>query len=250
MGELTTGVPPEAKHNLPHQLSGSRFPTTYAGTFVPGLGRLDGWGTVVPTDGDTGWAKAALFRHTDGSGGDDLIYQNNGDITDCRFIEITSVAGADFGATGIKTDVVLESTSATGVTLDGVRLKDGGVTLLAGGDVLGGGGTKASFVPLAAQQALSGAGAANITSYYTALTNTGADAITLVDAAQIGQLKKIQMIVDPGTDSTLTPSNLSGGTTIVFADVGDYCILIWQGTAWVAIELGNDADGATAPVLA
>ncbi len=117
MGVLTTGVKPESKHNLPNQLSGSRFPTTYAGTFVPGLGRLDGWGTTVPTDGDTGWAKAALFRHTDGSGGDDLIYQNNGTLTSCAFIEITSVAGADFGATGIKGDNVLESTTGSGVTL-------------------------------------------------------------------------------------------------------------------------------------
>ncbi|KKL60372.1 hypothetical protein LCGC14_2206000, partial [marine sediment metagenome] len=49
MPVLTTGVKPESKHNLPDQLSGSRFPTTYAGTFVPGLGRLDGWGTTVPT---------------------------------------------------------------------------------------------------------------------------------------------------------------------------------------------------------
>ncbi len=117
MGVLTTGVKPENKHNLPNQLSGSRFPTTYAGTFVPGLGRLDGWGTVVPTDGDTGWAKAALFRHTDGSDGDDLIYQNNGTLTSCAFIEITSVAGADFGATGLKGDNILESTSGSGVTL-------------------------------------------------------------------------------------------------------------------------------------
>ncbi len=117
MAVLTTGVKPEDKHNLPSQLSGSRFPTTYAGTFVPGLGRLDGWGTSVPTDGDTGWAKAALFRHTDGEDGDDLIYQNNGTLTSCAFIEITSVAGADFGATGLLGDNILESTTGSGVTV-------------------------------------------------------------------------------------------------------------------------------------
>lgn len=122
--------------------------------------------------------------------------------------------------------------------------------VLAGSKIGGAGSTFGVFAPAAAQQALSGAGAVNITTYYTAVTNTGADALTLVDGAVIGQLKKVQMIVDPGTDSTLTPSNLSGGTTIVFADVGDYCLLLWDGTNWVAIELGNDADGATAPVLA
>ncbi len=132
MAKLTTGVPPEAKHNLPAQISGSRFPTTFAGLFVPGLGRLEGWGTAVPTDGDTGWAKSAIFHHTDGSGGDDLIYQNNGSLTSCAFIEITSVAGADFGATGIKSDVVLESTGAAGVTIDGVLHKDNALTAPGG----------------------------------------------------------------------------------------------------------------------
>ena len=101
----------------------------------------------------------------------------------------------------------------------------------------------------AAQQALSGAGALNVTSYYSAWTTTGADAGTLADGTAIGQLKKIQLIVDGG-DGTLTPSNLSGGTTITFADAGDYVVLVWDGTNWIALELGNDADGATAPVVA
>ena len=85
--------------------------------------------------------------------------------------------------------------------------------------------------------------------YYTALTTTGAAAVTLADGARLGQLKKISMIVDAG-DATLTPANLNGGTTIVFADVGDTALLRWDGTGWTAIELSNDADGVTAPVLA
>lgn len=116
--------------------------------------------------------------------------------------------------------------------------------------IVGAGSTQVPVMPVAAQQALTGAGVANITSYYTALTNTGADAISLAAGAQSGQLKKIQMIVDPGTDSTLTPAPLTGGTTITFADAGDYCILMWDGTSWVPIELGNDADGASGPAIA
>lgn len=103
--------------------------------------------------------------------------------------------------------------------------------------------------PIAAQQAISGAGAASLESYYTAWTSTGAQAGTLADGRYFGQLKKIQLIVDGG-DLTLTPANLAGGTTITFADAGDFALLAWSGTEWVAIELGNDADGATAPVLA
>ena len=40
------------------------------------------------------------------------------------------------------------------------------------------------------------------------------------------------------------------GDLLSFADAGDYALLCWNGTAWVALELGNAADGATAPVLA
>lgn len=101
----------------------------------------------------------------------------------------------------------------------------------------------------AAPQALSGAGAVNVTSHKTNVTSTGANALTLADGAVVGQVKVIQMIVDGG-DATLTPTNLAGGTTITFADVGDVAVLIWNGTAWRAIDLYNCADGATAPVLA
>lgn len=48
---------------------------------------------------------------------------------------VTALAGFtysgvdDFGSTGIKADVVAESTSAAGVTVDGTLIKDGGATL-------------------------------------------------------------------------------------------------------------------------
>lgn len=100
-----------------------------------------------------------------------------------------------------------------------------------------------------AQQAISGAGAITVTEYYTAWTTTGVQAGTLADGTFVGQLKKIQLIVDGG-NGTLTPANLNGGTTITFADAGDYALLRWNGSGWTALELGNDADGATAPALA
>jgi len=105
------------------------------------------------------------------------------------------------------------------------------------------------LVPTAAAQSLSGAGAANVTAFLTKWTTTGVEALTLANGVRPGQLKKIQMIVDGG-NGTLTPTSLSGGTTIVFADAGDFALLKWNGAAWVALELGNDTDGATAPALA
>lgn len=121
--------------------------------------------------------------------------------------------------------------------------------VLSGSAVTGASGTFVPFVPVAVQQDLSGAGAASLTAYYTAWTTTSTDALTLADGVMKGQLKKIQLIVDGG-DGTLTPTNFTGGTNITFADAGDYAVLVWDGAGWEAIELGNGADGATAPVVA
>ena len=139
MVAATLGTTAEAKHNLPAQLEGTDFPSDLAMLNRAGHGRMFGWGDVVPADTDTGWGKGALFLHTNGVGGDDLVFQNNGSTTSAAFIEITSVAGADFGATGMLTDVIAESTPATGVTADGVLLKDNAVT--APGGVVSAGGT-------------------------------------------------------------------------------------------------------------
>lgn len=106
-----------------------------------------------------------------------------------------------------------------------------------------------TWMPTGAPQALSGAGAINVTSYRTNWTTGAAQAGTLADGTRIGQLKKIQLIVDGG-DGTLTPANFGDGTTITFADAGDFAVLRWDGAEWWVVELGNDADGATAPVVA
>jgi hypothetical protein len=102
----------------------------------------------------------------------------------------------------------------------------------------------------AVQQSLSGAGAINVTSYFTAWTTTAAQAGTLANGTFVGQRKKIQLVVDGG-DGTLTPTSLAGGTTITFSNAGDYVILRWSGTAWAVIERANAATGAAAtPVVA
>ena len=121
--------------------------------------------------------------------------------------------------------------------------------VLSGSMIAGPSSTTVPFHTGVAQQAISGAGAMNVTAYYTAWTTTAGDAGTLADGVVEGQLKKINLVSDGG-DGTLTPSNLQGGTTITFADAGDFALLMWESAGWVALELGNGADGATAPVLA
>lgn len=43
----------------------------------------------------------------------------------------------DFGSTGLKADVIAESTADAGVTVDGVLLKDGGITMADGASIVG-----------------------------------------------------------------------------------------------------------------
>jgi hypothetical protein len=106
-------------------------------------------------------------------------------------------------------------------------------------------------VPSAAPEAKSGAGAVNVTSFYTSLSSGGPEANAIAAGTELGQLKKVQMIVDGG-DSTFTITNPvdASNDVITFADVGDYCLLMWVGTAWRVLELGNDADGVSAPGIA
>lgn len=78
--------------------------------------------------------------------------------------------------------------------------------------------------------AVSGAGAIPLTATVVTITTTGANALTLADGVA-GQLLILTMIADGG-DGTLTPSNLAGGTTITFNDVGDTVTLVFDGTNW------------------
>ena len=92
------------------------------------------------------------------------------------------------------------------------------------------GGTGAS----ATVQALSGAGAVNITSLATAFTSTATgNALTLADGAQ-GQIKTVIYVAEAagGDTGVLTPTNLGSATTITFNAIGDSVTLQFAGTDW------------------
>lgn len=97
----------------------------------------------------------------------------------------------------------------------------------------------AGFFPTAAQNDIVAGtgGAISVTNYLTTInTDAGGDAFTLADGTQVGQLKKILLVVDGGGDAVITPANLAAGTTITMNDANDYVILIWNGTDWAALE--------------
>ena len=100
-----------------------------------------------------------------------------------------------------------------------------------------------SFIPAGAQQALTGAGAINVTSYHTAWTSGGAVAGTLADGLRIGQLKEITLVVAGGT-GTLTPATFADGATIAFSVVGDNVLLRWTKAGWKVLRRMNVATGS------
>lgn len=82
----------------------------------------------------------------------------------------------------------------------------------------------------------SGGGNVGITTAVSTIATTAPIALGLANGAT-GQLKVITMITDTG-DATLTPTLLSGKTTITFNDVGDTVLLMFlDGTnGWVIIS--------------
>jgi len=106
------------------------------------------------------------------------------------------------------------------------------------------------FIPYGAPQALSGAGAVNVTSYFTAWTSGAAVAGTLADGTRIGQLKEITLVV-AGGNGTLTPENFVDGATITFSVVGDNVLLRWTAAGWKLLRRYNVATGSpTTPAVA
>ena len=131
-------------------------------------------------------------------------------------------------------------TTTSDVSIGGTLGITGNATFTANADVGGTldvtGNTTLDAALISTAQTLSGAGAVNLTSLVTFLVTGAADALTLADGTA-GQIKLVVMKTDGG-DGTLTPSNLSNGTTITFDDVGDSALLVFDGAAW-AFVAGN-----------
>ena len=97
-------------------------------------------------------------------------------------------------------------------------------------------------------QALTAAGAVNITTTLTTVASSGVIALTIPDGIQ-GQIKVIVMITDGGT-ATLTPATMNDGTTLAFADVGDSAILMWIGASgWQVISMAGTGATGRGPVI-
>ena len=87
-------------------------------------------------------------------------------------------------------------------------------------------------------QALSGAGAVNLTTVLTSLTTTGAaQALTLANGTA-GQIKVIVHAVDGGS-AVLTPTTKIGFSTITFTAVGDAVTLVYTSAGWAIVGING-----------
>ena len=86
-------------------------------------------------------------------------------------------------------------------------------------------------------QNISGPGAISLTTGVTLITTTGTDAYTLADGTE-GQIKIISLKVKVG-NATVTPDNFINGTSLLFNNVEDSVILLYQSTGWTLIARQN-----------
>jgi hypothetical protein len=162
---------------------------------------------------------------TDETGTGLLVFATSPTLT-TPIITNPAVSTGTFTSPALVTPLLGTPTSGTLSNCTGLPLTTGVTGALA----VASGGTGASGTV----QALSGAGAVNITSLATAFTSTAAgNALTLADGAQ-GQIKTVVYVAEAagGDTGVLTPANLGSGTTVTFNAIGDAATLQFIGTDW------------------
>jgi hypothetical protein len=94
-------------------------------------------------------------------------------------------------------------------------------------------------VVVASTQALSGAGAANITTAITECTATATGNVVTLANGVAGQIKTITMVAEAaGTDTiVITPATFAGGTTVTLDGVGEAATFQYNATiGWVLLN--------------
>jgi len=96
-------------------------------------------------------------------------------------------------------------------------------------------GATGTFTP-GGLQALSGSGAANVTSEITLMASgAGAMAVTLANGVA-GQRKVLKFKTDGGGDATVTPSNFKDGSTLTFGTVNQAAELVFIDSKWQLVS--------------
>jgi hypothetical protein len=120
-----------------------------------------------------------------------------------------------------------------------LEIKSGNTTALSmtGANVAAQGNLSVAGAFIGSRQAISGAGAINLTTLFTELTTTGTDAYSLANGT-VGQVKIITMAVDGG-NATITPTTFANGTSMTMDAVHDSVTLIYGANGWVVLASQN-----------
>lgn len=140
-------------------------------------------------------------------------------------IEQAAVAGlgpADFSSEGIKADVIAESTAATGVTIDGVLVKDNAVTASGG-------------VTAALTGDSAGVHTGNIRLPVATVAAAGNNAAT---AGELAYGANVVTGAD-GAKGVILPAGVLGGTVIVYNQEAAILAVYPQGTGFINDGLGG-----------
>jgi len=130
-------------------------------------------------------------------------------------------------------------TISTDVQFDGASsdlLWDASANSLTNGGFLG------LFAPDAAVETITNTdGAVSITTSLTQVSGAsdGNVLVSLADATTVGQVKTITLTATGTDDVVITPASYADGTTMTLGAVGDFCVLVWNGTNWRTIAHGG-----------
>lgn len=118
-----------SRHNLQAELAQADMTQPVKIGWLPEIGKH---AVKIGTGAPTGTPDALFYARTDATTPQTSLYDGSTGAW---------VAKDDFGAAGINADIIAESTSAAGVTVDGALIKDGSVTIVDGGALKAGGQT-------------------------------------------------------------------------------------------------------------
>ncbi len=96
-----------------------------------------------------------------------------------------------------------------------------------------------------AEDAVSGAGAASVSTAVTAITSTGANQVVTLAGGVAGQIKIFYHKVDGG-NTRITPAALTGGSYVTLTAIGDTAVFYYSGalSSWQCLAMAGPTPAA------
>ena len=237
--DITSNIVPDVSNTYDLGLTGQRWRTVYGKSInMDGdseiTGNLNVDGIISATSGDLDiQAPANIALYPTGnvwiSQGTKLIFEGTTpDDFEVKLQATTVTADRDIIFPDASGTVAVSATAPVTLSATGDIGVDATVVTTTGTQTLT---NKTLSAVVGTVQQLSGPGAIDVTSLITEITTTGADAYTFANGT-LGQLKIILMAVNGGV-GTVTPTSISGGTTLTFDAVSESITMVYTSIGWI-----------------